>query len=157
MARITVTVSSFPIACGDLLDRLAGDDADCGGVASFTGQVRAEPGLVALELEHYPGVTEDALTRIARSAADQWSLHQAIIHHRVGRMELGEVIVFVAASAPHRRAALDATAYMIDMLKTDAPFWKRVHTQAGSHWVEARDTDREAAAFWTDTLASEDA
>ena len=157
MAAISIQVSHDPVRAGALLEELAGADPDCGGVASFTGQVRAEPGLVALELEHYPSVTENALQRIAETAAEKWSLRQAVIRHRVGRMEVGETLVFVGASAPHRREALKAVEYMIDLLKTDAPFWKQVHTDTGSHWVEARDTDRDAADYWTDQIASEDA
>lgn len=157
MATISITVSHDPIDSGARLDALAGADPDCGGLASFVGQVREEPGLVSLELEHYPAVTEKALQTIAETAARKWDLHRAVIHHRVGRMEIGEVIVFVAATAPHRRAALDAVGYMIDLLKTEAPFWKQVHSNKGSHWVEARDTDRDAADYWTDQIASEDA
>ncbi|MAK64528.1 MAG: molybdopterin synthase catalytic subunit [Maricaulis sp.] len=157
MTGISITVSHEKIRAGALLDQLTGADPECGGVASFTGQVRLEPGLVALELEHYPAVTENALQAIAETATRQWSLHQAVIHHRVGRMEIGETLVFVAATAPHRREALDAVGYMIDLLKTEAPFWKQVHTKDGSHWVEARDTDREAANYWTDQMTSEDA
>ncbi len=139
------------------LARLAGADLSAGGVAIFLGQVRQEDGLTALELEHYPGVTEQALARIARTAAERWQLDRAVIHHRIGRMTPGEPIVFVGATAPHRRPALDAVGYMIDLLKTEAPFWKRVHTADGSHWVDAADTDRQAADFWLDQMASEDA
>ncbi len=157
MTMIQITVSHDPIPAGDLLDQLTGADPDCGGVASFTGQVRSEPDLVALELEHYPAVTENALQAIAETAAGRWPLRRTVIRHRVGRMEIGETIVFVGATAPHRREALKAVEYMIDRLKTDAPFWKQVHTQNGSHWVKARDTDQDAADYWTDQIASEDA
>lgn len=134
-----------------LTDALTGADTACGAVATFIGQVRGGDDLVALELEHYPGVTEQALTRIARHAAGRWPLGRAVIIHRVGRMALGEPIVFVGASAPHRRAALDAVSYMIDVLKTQAPFWKREHTTTGSHWVEPRPDDDIAAAAWLGT------
>jgi molybdopterin synthase catalytic subunit len=133
---------------GDLLNSLAGAEAECGAVASFLGQVRGGKDLVALELEHYPGVTEQALSRIASHAIRRWSLGQAIIIHRVGRMEIGAPIVFVGASAPHRRAALDAVSYMIDVLKTQAPFWKKEHLTTGSRWVETRADDDAAAAKW---------
>lgn len=139
------------------LAAITGLEPSTGGVASFIGQVRGEAGLIALELEHYPAVTEAALARIAETAAQRWPLMRAVIRHRVGRMAPGEPIVFVAASAAHRREALDAVGYMIDLLKTEAPFWKRVHTENGSYWVEAAAGDREAADFWLDQMASEDA
>ena len=104
--------------------------------------------MTTLELEHFPGVTEKALDRIAREAATRWSLGAALIVHRIGPMTPGEPIVFVAASAPHRRAALDAVSFMIDVLKTQAPFWKKAHTSEGSSWIEARQDDDAAAARW---------
>lgn len=150
---VHVHLVSEPFDAGTALSGLAGAEAECGAVASFTGQVRGGGGLIALELEHYPGVTEKALTRIARQAAERWSLGQAMIIHRVGRMQVGELIVFVGASAPHRRAALEAVGYMIDVLKTGAPFWKREITAAGASWVEARPEDDIAAATWLDCAA----
>ena len=145
---VSVRVQTERFDPGTLLNQLTGQDSGCGAVASFTGQVRGGDDLVALELEHYPGVTEQALARIAREAARRWALGQAVIVHRVGRMAISEVIVFVGASAPHRRAALEATGFMIDILKTQAPFWKREHTASGSHWVEPRPGDDAAAAAW---------
>lgn len=147
MNPVAVTLSADPFDPNAILSGF-GADASCGAVASFIGQVRAGDGMAALELEHYPGVTEKALRRIAETAAERWSLSQALIHHRVGRMELGEPIVLVAAAAPHRRAALDATAYMIDVLKTQAPFWKREHCPDGSRWIETTGADDYAAAAW---------
>lgn len=143
-----VRVQTGNLDTGSLIARLAGTDSRCGAVASFIGQVRGSPELEALELEHYPGVTEDALKRIGRHAIGRWQLGRAVIVHRVGRMAIGEPIVFVGASAPHRRAALDATGFMIDVLKTQAPFWKREHTATGARWVEARAEDDAAAAQW---------
>ena len=157
MARIDTAIVETDIDPGAELGALAGQHENDGGIASFTGQVRAEPGLLALELEHYPGVTGKVLETIARTAARRWPLSQAVIRHRVGRMDIGTPIVFVAASAPHRREALDAVGYMIDMLKTEAPFWKRAHTETGSNWIEAVADDRKAADFWMGQIASEDA
>ncbi|WP_417478624.1 molybdenum cofactor biosynthesis protein MoaE [Maricaulis sp.] len=145
---VSVKVQTESFDAGALLNALAGQDSSCGAVASFTGQVRGGDDLVALELEHYPGVTEQALSRIAHEAVRRWSLGEAVIIHRVGKMEIGEPIVFVGASAPHRRAALEATSFMIDILKTQAPFWKREHTTSGSNWVEPRPGDNEAASAW---------
>lgn len=145
---ISVKVQTERFDPGALLNQFSGQDSSCGAVASFTGQVRGGGELVALELEHYPGVTEQALGRIAAEAVRRWSLGEAVIVHRVGKMAVGEPIVFVGASAPHRKAALEATGFMIDILKTQAPFWKREHTTTGSHWVEPRPGDDDAAAVW---------
>ncbi len=131
-----------------MLAELTGQSAHDGAVASFIGQVRAGEELIALELEHYPAVTETALDEIAQVAVERWSLTQAVICHRVGRMQIGEPIVFVAATAPHRRAALAAVEFMIDVLKTQAPFWKKEHTRTGAHWVEPRADDHAAAEGW---------
>ncbi len=123
-----------------------------GAVATFTGLVRADAGAAGdvdvLELEHYPGATEAALTVLAQEATTRWSLGAVTIVHRVGPMRPGERIVFVAAAAPHRGAALDACAYLIDRLKTDAPFWKREIRGESAAWVEARDADAAAADRW---------
>ena len=101
-----------------------------------------------LELEHYPGMTEAALTTLAESAVARWGLQAASVVHRVGAMRPGERIVFVGTAAPHRAAALEACAYLIDRLKTDAPFWKR-ETRGDTHrWVDARGSDDAAAARW---------
>ena len=123
-----------------------------GAVATFTGLVRADAGAAGdvdvLELEHYPGATEAALTVLAQEATTRWSLGAATIVHRVGPMRPGERIVFVAAAAPHRGAALDACAYLIDRLKTDAPFWKREIRGRTAAWVEPREADTTAADRW---------
>jgi molybdopterin synthase catalytic subunit len=119
-----------------------------GAVASFVGLVRGDDGIETLTLEHYPGMTEAALRRLADEAVARWSLLGATIIHRVGPLRQGERIVLVATCAPHRRDALDACAYLIDRLKTDAPFWKR-ETRAGEdRWVEVRTSDEEAAERW---------
>jgi molybdopterin synthase catalytic subunit len=143
---IRVVVQAAPI---DVVAELtAAEVAGAGAVATFTGLVRADDGVETLELEHYPGATEAALRTVAEAAAARWSLDAATIIHRVGPMAPGERIVFVAATAPHRSAALEACAYLIDRLKTDAPFWKRETRGGAASWVEARETDDAAAARW---------
>ncbi len=144
---IRVVVDRLPIEIAAEM-ALAEAAAGAGAVATFTGLVRADGGVGTLELEHYPGATEAALRGVAAQAVERWSLGAATIVHRVGPMEPGERIVFVAASAPHRAAALEACAYLIDRLKTDAPFWKRETRHGETRWVEARDTDAVAAARW---------
>ncbi|WP_230480502.1 molybdenum cofactor biosynthesis protein MoaE [Sphingomonas sp. Leaf21] len=143
---IRIHVSPQPI---DLLGETTKvEGGNVGAVASFCGLVRADDGVDVLELEHYPGATEAALERIARTATQRWSLQAATIVHRVGPMRPGERIVLVITAAPHRRDALDACAYLIDRLKTDAPFWKRETRGLEARWVEARASDTEAASRW---------
>ena len=145
MIRIVVTPEAIDIAAEMALAEAA---AGTGAVATFTGLVRADDGVGTLELEHYPGATEAALYRVAAGAAERWSLGGATIVHRVGPMTPGTRIVFVAASSAHRAAALEACAYLIDRLKTDAPFWKRETRDGEARWVEARETDADAAKRW---------
>jgi molybdopterin synthase catalytic subunit len=142
---IRVVVDPAPIDLAAEMPRIEGM---AGAVATFTGLVRADDGVSILELEHYPGATEAALVRIANAATTRWSLAAVTIIHRVGPMTPGERIVFVGASAPHRGAALEACAYLIDRLKTDAPFWKRETRGAEPKWVEPRASDDAAATRW---------
>ncbi len=144
---IRVVVDRTPIDVATEM-ALAEQAAGAGAVATFSGLVRADDGVGTLELEHYPGATEAALVRVAQEAVARWSLGAASIVHRVGPMAPGERIVFVAASAPHRAAALEACAYLIDRLKTDAPFWKRETRGSKAEWVEARAADTSAAERW---------
>ncbi len=143
---IRIAVQSAPIDLAAEHDRA--EAAGAGAVATFCGLVRADGGTDVLELEHYPGMTEAMLHGIAEEAMARWQLAGASIVHRVGAMRPGERIVFVATAAAHRRPALDACAYLIDRLKTDAPFWKREHRPEGATWVEAREADDAAAARW---------
>lgn len=143
---IRVLVSPEPI---DLAAELAlAEAAGAGGVASFTGLVRADGDVDLLELQHYPGATEAALRRLAEEARGRWGLLAASVVHRVGAMRPGERIVFVGTAAPHRGAALEACAFLIDRLKTGAPFWKREVRCGTGRWVEARGADEDAAARW---------
>ena len=144
---IRIVVTNEPIDTFAELARAEG--ADVGAVATFTGLVRADDGVTELELEHYPGATEAALHGLAEQSVERWSLLGVTVVHRVGRMAPGDRVVFVAAMAPHRAAALEACAFLIDRLKTDAAFWKRESRGDGRHWVEARDSDDKAAARWT--------
>jgi molybdopterin synthase catalytic subunit len=149
MIRILVSPAPIDLAAEMALAEQA---SDAGAVATFTGLVRADAGVAGdvdvLELEHYPGATETALTLLAGEASARWQLGAVTIVHRVGPMRPGERIVFVAAAAPHRGAALDACAYLIDRLKTDAPFWKREIRGRTAAWVEPREADTTAADRW---------
>lgn len=128
---------------------LASLEADgVGAISSFTGLVRSDGGVTAIELEHYPAMTEASLRAVAAEALSRWSLSGAIIIHRVGKMAVGEPIVFVAAASAHRAEALAACAFLIDRLKTDAPFWKKEYRGERAVWVEAKASDDARAADW---------
>lgn len=144
MIRVAVQTAAFSAEaeCRPLL-ALGG-----GALATFTGIVRADDGIDELYLEHYPGMTEAALRALAAEALGRWGLLGAVLIHRVGALAPGDPIVFVATSAPHRAEALEACAYLIDRLKTDAPFWKRERRAGAATWVEARQSDDQAAARW---------
>ena len=137
---------------GAELERLAAGNHRIGGVASFIGLVRDMGGrerVSALTLEHYPGMTEKKLGEIETEAHRRWPLDAALIIHRYGRLEPGDRIVLVAAASPRREAALAACQFLIDWLKTDAPFWKREETPEGDRWVESRAEDKVAKRRWT--------
>lgn len=128
---------------------------DIGAIAAFTGLCRDEDGrLAALELEHYPGMAEAEIRRIAKQAADRWPLTGLTIIHRHGKIAPGGQIVLVLATSSHREAAFAAAAFMMDFLKTRAPFWKKEHGKDGLEgaWVDAREHDDAAAARWHDPV-----
>jgi molybdopterin synthase catalytic subunit len=147
MARVLVQDAPFDIAAETAA--LTAGRTDVGGVGSFIGVCRADDGLEALVLEHYPGMTERAIGRIAEQAEARWPLTGCTVIHRVGRILPGEGIVLVLTASAHRAAALEACAFLIDWLKTQAPFWKREEFATGAHrWVAARDEDDAATARW---------
>jgi molybdopterin synthase catalytic subunit len=119
-----------------------------GAVATFTGMVRPDDGLDALTLEHYPQMTEREIARIAQDAQTRWPLLGVTIIHRIGRLPPGEKIVFVAVCAAHRGVAFQACEFLMDYLKTKAPFWKQEERGAAATWVEVRHTDEQAAGRW---------
>lgn len=138
---------------GPLLAAL-GQETSTGGVASFIGLVRQTPdgSLKALRLEHYPGMTETALTRLADEALARWPLSGCVLIHRVGRLIPGDNIVLVATASAHRAAAIASTSYLIDQLKTRAPFWKAEERLTGETiWVQHRQEDEQAASGWHQT------
>ena len=145
MIEVRVIEADFDI--GVESDRLIADGI--GGIAAFVGIVRGGGGLVSLTLDHYPAMTERVLRALADQAAARWAVNAITIIHRVGTLYPGERIVFVGTASPHRAAALEACAYLINRLKTDAPFWKRETFADGrAEWVEARPNDAAAAARW---------
>jgi molybdopterin synthase catalytic subunit len=148
MARVRVQTHDFDIAAE--FAALTAGRSDIGGIGCFVGTVRdGGPGIAALVLEQYPAMTGRALARIAAEAERRWSLLGCTVVHRHGRLLPGENIVLVLAASAHRQPALDATGFLIDWLKTGAPFWKKEEFSDGtSRWVEARHTDDAAAARW---------
>jgi molybdopterin synthase catalytic subunit len=143
---ITVRVQSEPF---DVASELAALERDgVGAVASFTGIVRGDDGVTAIELEHYPAMTEASLFALAEGACERWSLAGCALIHRVGRLAAGEPIVLVATASPHRAAALEACSFLIDRLKTDAPFWKKEFQGSDARWVEAKASDDARAKDW---------
>jgi molybdopterin synthase catalytic subunit len=151
-----VRVQTAAFDAGAEIAALTRGRRDVGAVATFVGCVRDlnEGAAVArMTLEHYPGMTERALEEICAEAARRWDLLDTRVVHRVGPLEPGEVIVLVAVSSAHRGEAFAACEFIMDYLKTRAPFWKKEETPAGTRWVEARATDDEAAARWADRTA----
>ncbi len=120
-----------------------------GAVATFTGHVRAENGLTALTLEHYPGMTEREIAHHVGEAGERWALLGVTVIHRVGELKPGEAIVLVVVAALHRGEAFAACEFVMDHLKTKAPFWKEQKTQAAAQWVEAKASDDAAAERWS--------
>ena len=149
MAEVKVAVQDAPF---DFAAETAGfgvGSADVGAVVTFTGVVRDDSGdLEALELEHYPGMTERAIAKIVEEAVQRWSLADVIVIHRHGRLAVGETIMMVATAARHRVAAFEAAEFLMDYLKSRAPFWKKEHMRSGTAWVAAKDEDEAALKRW---------
>lgn len=120
-----------------------------GAVVTFTGIVRdVEDGLQSMEIEHYPGMTEKALHEIAADAVSRWTLEDALVIHRHGQLFTGDMIMMVATAARHRKDAFEAAEFLMDYLKSRAPFWKREVTQSATNWVDAKDEDEHALKRW---------
>jgi molybdopterin synthase catalytic subunit len=150
-ARLSVSVQAADFDFKHEHAQLVLGDKGVGAVVAFIGMVRdlnLADDVVALELEHYPGMTEKSLMRIAEQAAQRWSLQAARIVHRIGKMYPGDQIVMVLTASAHRGDAYEANQFMMDYLKTEAPFWKKEWTPEGPRWIEARDSDDHAAAKW---------
>jgi molybdopterin synthase catalytic subunit len=127
------------------------DEADVGAVVTFTGLVRdlVDSPLQEMVLEHYPGMTENALQTIAEQARQRWPLKHIRVIHRVGVLKPMDLIVYVGVSSAHRDAAFAACQFIMDYLKKDAPFWKKERTDQGEHWVEQKQSDLDAAERWS--------
>ena len=144
-----VLVQPEPFAFGDVAEAFTAGCSASGAVVTFCGIVRdVADGLEAMEIEHYPGMTEAALITIAQEAVTRWSLEDALVIHRHGRLTPGETIMMVATAAPHRKDAFEAAEFLMDYLKSRAPFWKREVTPKGATWVEAKSADEDALTRW---------
>lgn len=146
--RVAVQEAAFDL--GAESERFAKSCRGMGAIVTFTGVVRdlPETPLVAMEIEHYPGMTEASIREIAQQAVARWTLGDVLVVHRFGRLAPGEAIMMVATAAPHRKDAFEAAEFLMDYLKSRAPFWKREITSDGAEWVAARDEDEAALGRW---------
>ncbi|KAB7613974.1 molybdenum cofactor biosynthesis protein MoaE [Amylibacter sp. SFDW26] len=147
---MTVRVQAEDFDLGHEVAQLTLDTNTVGAVVSFIGLVRDTTGgdLLAMELEHYPGMTEQALAAIDAEATKRWSLAGSTVIHRYGHLKTGEQIMMVATASAHRKDAFEAAEFLMDYLKTDAPFWKKEHLKSGSQWVESKKSDEDAKDRW---------
>jgi molybdopterin synthase catalytic subunit len=148
---MSVSVQQADFDVGGEIAALSQGRHEVGAVASFVGLVRdvsSGSDVSAMTLEHYPGMTEKSLEEIVDQARARWSLYAVRVIHRFGRLEPGDRIVFVGVAGAHRGESFAACEFIMDYLKTRAPFWKREETPQGAHWVDARDSDDSAAARW---------
>ncbi|RWR30938.1 molybdenum cofactor biosynthesis protein MoaE [Sinirhodobacter populi] len=142
-----IAVQSAPFDSAAELTGFGGTGA--GAIVTFTGIVRNDSGeMQALELEHYPGMTERAMTAIAEEAVARWSLTDVLVIHRYGRFAVGEQIMMVATAARHRKAAFEAAEFLMDYLKSRAPFWKKEIGPTGENWIAAKEADEDALKRW---------
>jgi molybdopterin synthase catalytic subunit len=149
-----IAIQSEAFDLGAEIDAMRAGRTDIGAIASFVGLARdmnEGSGVQAMTLEHYPGMTEKALTKLVDEANARWALLDVTVIHRIGRLLPGDPIVLVAVASPHRGEAFAACEFIMDFLKTQAPFWKKEETPQGERWVEARASDDAAAARWTDS------
>ena len=150
MIRVRVQEEDFDL--GKEAEALVADRNDVGALVTFSGIVRDTEGdLRDMTLEHYPGMTESALQAIAEEAVARWSLSACLIIHRYGALVPGDRIMMVAAGSAHRKAAFEAADFMMDFLKSRAPFWKKEDRADGARWVDARETDEAALDRWQST------
>ncbi|WP_322866415.1 molybdenum cofactor biosynthesis protein MoaE [Aquicoccus sp. G2-2] len=144
-----IRVQAEPFDFGAEAGRFAAGHRDMGAVVTFSGIVRETgDGLHRMEIEHYPGMTEKALAKITQQAVTRWNLGDAMIIHRHGTLTAGEIIMMVATAARHRRAAFEAAEFLMDYLKSRAPFWKKEFTAKGTEWVAAKADDEDALGRW---------
>lgn len=145
---MTVRIQPDDFDAGAEIEALKKSCPDAGAVVTFTGIVRGDGGITSLTLEHYPGMTEQEIARHVEDATARWPVQGATIIHRIGGLAPGDNIVLVAVAAAHRQAAFEAAQFLMDYLKTRAPFWKFEERSGDSRWVDARESDDAAASRW---------
>ncbi len=145
-----IVVQDAPFDLGAEANAFATGRTDMGAIVTFTGVVRdlVDSDLDVMEIEHYPGMTEAALTDIAKEAQERWSLGDVLVIHRHGKMAPGDLIMMVATASPHRKDAFEAAEFLMDYLKSRAPFWKKEHSGTAASWVAAKDEDEDALSRW---------
>lgn len=143
-----LSIQTAPFDAGAEANAFTAAITGAGAVVTFTGIVRGDGGLAAMEIEHYPGMTERAIRAIAEEAVTRWQLADALVIHRHGRLSVGEPIMMVATAARHRADAFAAAEFLMDYLKSRAPFWKKEFGADGAAWVAAKDADEEALRRW---------
>jgi molybdopterin synthase catalytic subunit len=145
-----IVVDDAPFDLGAEANAFAAAQTSMGAIVTFTGIVRdVAPGLEAMEIEHYPGMTQAAIEGIAAQAQSRWSLGDVLVIHRYGRLAPDDPIMMVATAAPHRKDAFEAAEFLMDYLKSRAPFWKKEITRDSALWVAARDADEDALDRWS--------
>lgn len=144
----TTRVQSAPFSLGEEAEAFAAGRSATGAVVTFTGLVRDTGGITRMEIEHYPGMTEKAIAAIVEQAMERWSLDDALVIHRHGTLAPGDRIMMVATASRHRVAAFEAAEFLMDYLKSRAPFWKKEFGPDGSEWVAAKDEDEDALERW---------
>ena len=146
ISRVRIQAEDFNVS--DEQDALASEGTEVGALASFVGIVRGDDGLTAMTLEHYPGMTEREIAQHVKEAGTRWPLEGVTVIHRIGTLKPGDRIVLVAVASRHRAAAFEACAFLMDYLKTRAPFWKQEERGTSRSWVEAKSSDDNAAERW---------
>ena len=152
---IFISVQQEDFSHAEEYQKLVSEDLTQGAVVTFTGRVRGtddlkpnEADIIALELECYPGMTQKVLNKIANEAVQRWAVESVTIIHRIGKLNSGEQIVFVGVTSSHRKAAFEACEFLIDILKTEAPFWKKEFSNTSENWVDAKQSDSLQSNQW---------
>lgn len=151
VAKDTIYVGPEDFSLDAITRRVIARNPQDGAIVHFVGVVRNHHegvGVASMRLEHYPGMTEKSLRKIIEKARQRWSLGDVWVHHRVGPLTVGDSIVLCLVSSPHRQRAFDACAFIMDWLKSEAPFWKKEQTEHGARWVDARESDEKALRRW---------
>lgn len=147
-----ISIQQHDFNISDEISLLEQDNQEDGATVTFTGRVRNKnlgDDVLALHLEHYPGMTEKLIKEIIEQAKQRWPVNRVKVIHRIGTLNIGEQIVFVGVTSPHREAAFAANEFIMDYLKVSAPFWKKEKTKTGDRWLDAKESDKNKALNWS--------